>query len=69
MASKPAHRKTPPPSAPPQSMRRARPERMRSRPITSASTPVVQALEFEVQWLPRPSRPAARAEGPLAITC
>ena len=50
-------------------MRSARPLRMRSRPSTIASVPVLHALELVVTWFPSASRPATRAEMPLAITC
>ena len=38
---------------------------MRSMPITRASLPVLQALEFVVTWLPRASWPEMRAEMPV----
>jgi hypothetical protein len=69
MASKPLHTWGLRHSAPPHSMRDARPRRRRSAPSTSASVPVLHALELVVTWLPSASRPATRAETPLAITC
>ena len=69
MASKPAQMAAWAPSTPPQSMRSARPERIRHRPSATASAPVAQALEFAVTWLPSASSPETRAETPLAITC
>ena len=56
-------------SEPPHSMRVASPLRMRSAPITTASAPVLHALELVVTWLPRARIPETRAETPLAITC
>ena len=69
MASKPAQLYWLAPSLPPHSMRSARPWRIRAAPSTMASVPVLQALELEVTWLPRASRPLTRAEIPLPITC
>ncbi len=48
MASKPAQMWWLAPSEPPQSMRVARPRRMRSVPSAMASAPVLQALELVV---------------------
>jgi hypothetical protein len=69
MASNPPHEKGEEPSAPPASMRRARPLRMRQTASAMASVPVLQADELEVTWLPRPSRPQILALTLLAITC
>ena len=69
MASKPAQVYWLAPSTPPQSMRFARPARMRSRPMMTASVPLLHALELLVTWLPSAKRPAIRADTPLPITC
>src|SRR5580693_8534136 len=69
IASAAAHAYLECPSDPPASMRFARPSRIRTNASTTASLPVLHALELVDTWLPRASRPATRALLPLTKAC
>src|SRR5215472_17503260 len=69
IASAPAQEYFEYPSDPPASIRFARPSRIRMKASTTASLPVLHALELVDTWFPRASKPATRALLPLMKDC
>src|SRR5579872_2528088 len=69
IASKAAQEYLECPSDPPAIIRLARPSRIRKKASTTASVPVLHALELVETRLPRPSSPPIRALLPLHIDC